>query len=53
MLKQMKQAPDEAPTSDLKDLSKTVLDSSRQIWLAGPARFQRRSPAASRSSKAW
>lgn len=39
MLKQMKQAPDEAPAGDLLDLSKSVLGSSRQIWLAGLGAF--------------
>ena len=41
MLKQMKQAPDTPPAADLKDLSKTVLESSRQIWLAGLGAFSR------------
>lgn len=39
MLKQMKQARDEAPAGDLLDLSKSVLESSRQIWLAGLGAF--------------
>jgi poly(hydroxyalkanoate) granule-associated protein len=41
MLKKMKAAPEAAPAGDLKDLSKTVLESSRQIWLAGLGAFSR------------
>ena len=45
MLKQMKEATASAPGgesgSDLKDLSKAVLESSRQIWLAGLGAFSK------------
>jgi poly(hydroxyalkanoate) granule-associated protein len=40
MLKKMKAAEDDAPGAT-KDLSKSVLDSSRQIWLAGLGAFSR------------
>jgi poly(hydroxyalkanoate) granule-associated protein len=41
MLKKMKAAADDAPVGARKDLSKSVLESSRQIWLAGLGAFSR------------
>ncbi len=44
MLKKAKAAASERPAAkaaDVKDLSKAVLDSSRQIWLAGLGAFSR------------
>jgi len=41
MLKKMKAAGDDAPVGAGKDLSKSVLESSRQIWLAGLGAFSR------------
>jgi len=41
MLKKMKAAADDDPSAAPKDLSKSVLESSRQIWLAGLGAFSR------------
>ena len=42
MLKKAREARDtEAGSADAKDLSKSVLESSRQIWLAGLGAFSR------------
>jgi len=41
MLKKMKAAAEDAPVGTSKDLSKSVLESSRQIWLAGLGAFSR------------
>ncbi|HEY3181113.1 MAG TPA: phasin family protein [Casimicrobiaceae bacterium] len=41
MLKKMKAASEDAPVDAGKDLSKSVLQSSRQIWLAGLGAFSR------------
>jgi len=41
MLKKMKAAAEDAPVAEKKDLSKSVLESSRQIWLAGLGAFSR------------
>ncbi len=41
MLKKMKAAAEDAPVGSKKDLSKSVLESSRQIWLAGLGAFSR------------
>jgi poly(hydroxyalkanoate) granule-associated protein len=41
MLKKMKSAAEDATPASSKDLSKTVLESSRQIWLAGLGAFSR------------
>ena len=41
MLKKMKAAADDPAAGVPKDLSKSVLDSSRQIWLAGLGAFSR------------
>ncbi len=41
MLKKMKAAAEDAPVAERKDLSKSVLESSRQIWLAGLGAFSR------------
>jgi poly(hydroxyalkanoate) granule-associated protein len=41
MLKKMKAAPDDAQSAASKDLGKSVLESSRQIWLAGLGAFSR------------
>ena len=41
MLKKMKAAADDDPPAAPKDLSKSVLESSRQIWLAGLGAFSR------------
>ena len=41
MLKKMKAAAEDPPVGASKDLSKSVLESSRQIWLAGLGAFSR------------
>src|SRR5439155_7264977 len=41
MLKKMKAASEDASSAAPKDLSKSVLESSRQIWLAGLGAFSR------------
>ena len=41
MLKKMKAASEDASAAAPKDLSKSVLESSRQIWLAGLGAFSR------------
>src|SRR5258708_2534289 len=41
MLKKMKAAAEDVPVGTSKDLSKSVLESSRQIWLAGLGAFSR------------
>lgn len=41
MLKKARAAQDAEQTRETKDLSKAVLDSSRQIWLAGLGAFSR------------
>ena len=41
MLKKMKAASEDAPSAAPKDLSKSVLESSRLIWLAGLGAFSR------------
>ncbi len=41
MLKKMKAASDDAGAASTKDIAQTVLDSSRQIWLAGLGAFAR------------
>lgn len=41
MLKKMKAAAEGAPSAASRDLSKSVLESSRQIWLAGLGAFSR------------
>src|SRR5213593_2279210 len=41
MLKKMKAAAEDPPVGASKDLSQSVLDSSRQIWLAGLGAFSR------------
>ena len=41
MLKKMKSGTADASAPAAKDLAKTVLDSSRQIWLAGLGAFSR------------
>jgi poly(hydroxyalkanoate) granule-associated protein len=41
MLKKMKSAAENAIPASSKDLSKSVLESSRQIWLAGLGAFSR------------
>src|SRR5437868_4728944 len=41
MLKKMKAAAEDAGNADTKELSKSVLQSSRQIWLAGLGAFSR------------
>jgi poly(hydroxyalkanoate) granule-associated protein len=41
MLKKMKAGADENAAPDTKDLAQSVLDSSRQIWLAGLGAFSR------------
>ena len=41
MLKKVKAAAEDAGNADTKELSKSVLQSSRQIWLAGLGAFSR------------
>ena len=41
MLKKARESKDEPGTADVKELSKSVLESSRQIWLAGLGAFSR------------
>jgi poly(hydroxyalkanoate) granule-associated protein len=41
MLKKMKAAAADKPTAEGRDLAQSVLDSSRQIWLAGLGAFSR------------
>jgi poly(hydroxyalkanoate) granule-associated protein len=41
MLKKMKAAAGDKPAAEAKDLGQTVLDSSRQIWLAGLGAFSK------------
>jgi poly(hydroxyalkanoate) granule-associated protein len=41
MLKKMKAGAEETASGDSKDLAQSVLDSSRQIWLAGLGAFAR------------
>ena len=41
MLKKMKAAAADDSAGAAKDISQTVLDSSRQIWLAGLGAFSR------------
>ena len=41
MLKKAKAAASAEPAGEAKDISQAVLDSSRQIWLAGLGAFAR------------